>query len=42
MQVLEDQMAEKAASRAKEEADKVVEMMSEVDERKLMEREKEE
>ncbi|KAK3880298.1 hypothetical protein Pcinc_015178 [Petrolisthes cinctipes] len=40
--VLQDQMAEKAALRAKEEADKVVEMMCEVDEKKLMKRENEE
>ncbi|MPC56908.1 hypothetical protein E2C01_050874 [Portunus trituberculatus] len=40
--VLQEQIAEKAADKAKAEAENVIEMMAEVDENKLMEKEKKE
>lgn len=42
IQVLEDQMTEKAVNKAKLEAEKVTEMMAEVDEKKVMEEEEKE
>ncbi|KAK8405391.1 hypothetical protein O3P69_001731 [Scylla paramamosain] len=41
-EVLQEQIAEKAAGKAKAEAENVIEMMAEVDENKLMEKEKKE